>query len=119
MRFGTAERVDEATMKQFTPAPNRYNLLGDFDFRDPNNLNDRTGKLPKFAFGIKHNLKTSNQDVPGPGSYETDQYPMNQKNIAYWIGTDVRRDLGVPYSRDLPGPATYNLDQGPQGPYIS
>lgn len=57
MRFGTAERVDEATQKQFTPAPDRYNIQGDFDFRDPNNLNDRTGKLPKFAFGIKHNIK--------------------------------------------------------------
>lgn len=57
MRFGTGERADEVTMKQLTPAPNRYNIQGDFDFRDPNNLNDRTGKLPKFAFGIKHSVK--------------------------------------------------------------
>lgn len=42
----------------FTPAPNRYVILGDFDFRDPNNFNDKTGKLPKFAFGIKTTLKS-------------------------------------------------------------
>jgi len=36
-----------------------------------------TGKLPKFAFGIKPNFKVSNLEVPGPGSYEVDQYPMN------------------------------------------
>ena len=62
-------------------------------------------------------LKNSNQDVPGPGTYEVDMYPMNQKNIAYWIGTDVRKDLGVPYAKDFPGPGTYNhgadLDVGP------
>jgi hypothetical protein len=52
--------------------------LGDFDFRDSNNLTDvSAGKLAKFAFGIKPNIKPNNMDIPGPGSYETDQYPMN------------------------------------------
>ncbi len=58
--------------------------------------------------------------MPGPGSYETDQYPMHHKNIAYWIGTDVRRDLGVPYAKDYPGPGSY--DHGADlatGPHIS
>ena len=49
-------------------------------------------------------------DFPGPGSYETDTIPMNFKNIAYWIGTDVRRDLGVPLARDFPGPGYYEHD---------
>lgn len=76
-------------------------------FRDPN---EKTGgKLPKFAFGIKPVIKSMTQDVPGPGTYEVDQYPMNQKNIAYWIGTDVRKDLGVPNARDFPGPGSYDL----------
>lgn len=59
------------------PGPNRYQILGDFDFRDPNMTENGRGKLPKFAFGIKPVIKNSNQDVPGPGTYEVDQYPMN------------------------------------------
>lgn len=35
-----------------TPAPNHYNLRGEFDFKDPQNP-DQMGKLPKFAFGQK------------------------------------------------------------------
>lgn len=46
-------------------------------------------------------------DMPGPGEYEVDQYPMNQANIAYWIGTDVRRDLSVPMAYMYPGPGSY------------
>jgi len=38
---------------------------------------------------------------------------MNQKNIAYWIGTDVRRDLAVPYSHLYPGPGHYEPDDIP------
>jgi hypothetical protein len=77
------------------PGPGRYNILGDFDFRDPNQPNGETGgKNPKFHYGLKTQTKPTNADFPGPGTYQTDQYPMNQKNIAYWIGTDVRKDLG-------------------------
>lgn len=118
--IGLADRKEEITTSKFTPAPNRYNITGDFDFRDPLNLNDKTGKLAKFAFGIKPNVKNCNQDVPGPGTYEVDQYPMNQKNIAYWIGTDVRRDLGVPGAKDFPGPGHYEHGQQMHpGAYIS
>lgn len=101
-----AERQQDKTFAE-NPGPDRYHILGDFDFRDPNNIDDNKGKIPKFAFGIKPVIKSSTQDVPGPGTYEVDQYPMNQKNISYWIGTDVRKDLGVPYAKDFPGPGSY------------
>jgi len=32
---------------------------------------------------------------------------MYQKNIAYLIGTDTRKDMSVPYSHLYPGPGTY------------
>lgn len=114
--IGSSKRQEEAGFTKFTPAPNRYNITGDFDFRDPNNLNDKSGKLPKFAFGIKPVIKSTTQDVPGPGTYEVDQYPMNQKNIGYLIGTEVHKDLSVPNARDFPGPGSYDhgydLDTG-------
>jgi hypothetical protein len=51
--------------------------LGDFDFRDPTKPEERIGKLPKFAFGLKPNVRSSNMDTPGPGEYNTDKHPMN------------------------------------------
>jgi hypothetical protein len=119
-RMCKAVRKEDKTFVN-VPGPNRYQILGDFDFRDPNVAEDRNrGKLPKFAFGIKTVIKNSNQDVPGPGTYEVDQYPMNQKNISYWIGTDVRKDLGVPYAKDFPGPGFYEHGQQMHpGAYIS
>jgi hypothetical protein len=39
-----------------TPAPNQYDLKGEFDFKDPQNP-DKMGKLPKFAFGQKTAIK--------------------------------------------------------------
>lgn len=119
-KFGHAQRREEMTTAKFTPAPSRYHIRGDFDFRDPNNVDDKVSKVPKFAFGIKPVIKNPNQDVPGPGSYEIDQPNMSHQGIAYWIGTDVRRDLGVPYAKDFPGPGSY--DHGQQmhpGAYIS
>ena len=59
------------------PAPNRYKILGDFDFKDTTDTKNTTGKLPKFAFGIKPNMKPRGIDVPGPGTYETDTLPQN------------------------------------------
>ncbi len=58
--IGNAERQEDAAASMNTPAPNRYVILGDFDFRDPNNLNDKSGKIPKFAFGIKTMVKSQN-----------------------------------------------------------
>ena len=91
------------------PGP-QYNIPGDFDFPDPRNpddVNAPTKKKAKFAFGMKFNTRAKNLDMPGPGEYETDQIPMNHKNPAYWIGTDVRKDLGVPYAYMYPGPDHY------------
>ena len=59
------------------PAPDAYNILGDFDFRDPSNPDDKTGKKAKFFFGMKTNMRQKNLDMPGPGEYEVDQIPMN------------------------------------------
>lgn len=42
------------------PGPAKYKILGDFNFRDPNMTEGSTGKLPKFAFGIKPVIKNSN-----------------------------------------------------------
>lgn len=68
---------------------------------------------------MKPVVRDKNVDMPGPGEYETDQYPMNQANIAYWIGTDVRRDLAVPYSHLYPGPGNYDGDDGKKQPSVS
>lgn len=119
VRFGTSTRAEVAGAQMVSPGPQTYQITGDFDFRDPSKPDQKTGKKPKFAFGMKFNTKPRNLDCPGPGEYETDQYPMNQKNISYWIGTDVRRDLSVPYSHLYPGPGHYEVDEQKQGPYIS
>jgi hypothetical protein len=89
LRNGYAWKYDENKGGDFeaeksnntNPAPNAYTLLGDFDFKDPSRpiddvLHDR-GKHPRFAFGAKPNIKSKNQDFPGPAEYEVDQYPMN------------------------------------------
>ena len=101
-------RYEERGSFIMSPSPNRYNMLGDFDFRDPADLKGTLGKVPKFAFGFKAPIKPKGVDVPGPGTYETDSYPMNQKNIAYWIGTDGRRDMSVRNSAMYPGPGSYD-----------
>lgn len=100
-----------------------YNIPGDFDYPDPRNpdeVNAPGKKKAKFAFGIKINDRAKNLDMPGPGEYETDVIPMNHSNPAYWIGTDVRKDLGKPYSYMYPGPGSYeNDDYVPKGAHIS
>lgn len=94
--------------------------MGDFDFRDPTKPEERNGgKLPKFAFGLKPNVKSSNVDTPGPGEYNTDKYPMSQKNISYFIGNEVRRDAGIPFSHLYPGPGQYDIGLPNEGPFIS
>ena len=44
---------------------------------------------------------------------------MNHKNPAYWIGTDVRKDLGVPYAYMYPGPDHYYPEEQTQNPAVS
>ena len=53
-----AERREDTTFVGI-PGPDAYQILGDFDFRDPNIADDRRGKQPKFAFGIKPMIKNS------------------------------------------------------------
>ena len=78
-----------------SPAPNKYRPLGDFDFKNPNDP-DSLGKSPKFAYGTKKDIPARGIDVPGPGTYATDVAPLNNKNIAYWIGTERRKSLSKP-----------------------
>lgn len=61
----------------------------------------------KFCFGMNTKIRAKNLDMPGPGEYEVDMYPMNQKNIAYWIGTDDRKDMTPARSYMYPGPGSY------------
>ena len=70
--IGTSERAEEITTSRHTPAPNLYKIIGDFDFRDPSSLDRGSGKLAKFAYGMKPLIKPVNMDVPGPASYEVD-----------------------------------------------
>ena len=103
------------------PGP-QYNIRGDFDFPDPRNPDESNAvgmKKAKFAFGMKFNQRAKNLDMPGPGEYEVDCPPMNHKNPAYWIGTDVRKDLGVPYAHMYPGPGLYNTPDEIQGAAVS
>lgn len=78
IKVGNSLRYEEKGTFMASPAPNRYRVMGDFDFRDPADFKNGVGKIPKFAFGIKPPMKPRGIDVPGPGTYETDCYPMNQ-----------------------------------------
>lgn len=118
VKIGNSNRHEETGTFVKSPSPNRYQILGDFDFRDPTNADRTTGKVPKFAFGINLPVKTRNIDVPGPGTYEVDSIPTNQQNIAYWIGTDVRRALSVRNAHMYPGPGSHEVMEPNQGPYI-
>lgn len=121
--FGNSVRKEDSATNKSNPAPNTYQLLGDFDFRDPSrpagDILSYKGKTPKFHFGIKFDIKNKSLDFPGPAEYNTDQHPMNQKDLAYWIGTDVRRDMSIPYSHMYPGPGSYNHTEPNSGAHIS
>lgn len=101
------------------PGAGTYQFVGDFDFRDPTKPDERLGKVPKFCFGMKPVVRAKNLDVPGVGDNEVDQAPMWMKSVAYWIGTDLRRDLAVPYSHLYPGPGSYEVQQDIGGAMIS
>jgi len=109
IKIGSGLRSEETGSFTKAPAANRYQIMGDFDFRDPTNNDRSQGKLPKFAFGINLPVKTRNMDVPGPGTYETDSIPMNQQKLAYWIGTDVRKPLSVRNAHMYPGPGEHEV----------
>jgi len=64
------------------PGPNKYNLPGSFDFKDPNDP-EQVGKVPKFHFGMNTKARDRNLDMPGPGEYDMNVYPSNQANICH------------------------------------
>jgi hypothetical protein len=81
------------------PGPGKYQINGDFE---------RAQDRPKFHMGIKtHSFTGKNLDMPGPGEYETDVIPIHHSNVAHFIGTSVRSDLGVGKAYMYPGPGEY------------
>jgi hypothetical protein len=84
-----------------SPGPGKYEITGDFEKANTN---------PKFHMGIKaQNFNGNNMDLPGPGEYETDVIPIHHTNVATFIGTSVRSDLGVGKSYKYPGPGEYEV----------
>jgi len=85
--------------RMHVPAPGTYIINGDFE---------RGKEKPKFHMGIKtHSFMGKNLDMPGPGEYETDVIPIHHSNVAHFIGTSVRSDLGVGKAYMYPGPGEY------------
>lgn len=81
------------------PGPGKYQINSDFD---------KARDKPKFHMGIKtHGFTGKNLDMPGPGEYETDVIPIHHSNVAHFIGTSVRSDLGVGKAYMYPGPGEY------------
>ena len=89
-------------------------MVGDFDFKQGD---EQHGKQAKFAYGMKYELKQSNLDVPGPGTYNA-VFPANQKKeISYYHSTDVR--MKPESNSDFPGPGHYNPVELFKGPSIT
>ena len=87
------------------PGPGKYTLEGDFE---------RAVKNPRFHMGDKpQGFAGKNMDQPGPGEYETDVIPIHHSNVAYFIGTSVRSDLGVGKAYMYPGPGDYETQVDP------
>lgn len=106
VRMGTSVRVADTTHAG-KPAPNKYVIAGDFDFKDPNNREESLGKDPKFHFGMNSKTRDRNLDMPGPGEYDMNVYPSNQANIQHVLGSDYRKDMSVPNAHLYPGPGSY------------
>ena len=71
-------------------------------------------KQPKFHLGQKTtSFMGKNLDMPGPGEYETDVIPVHHSNVAHFIGTSVRSDLGVGKAYMYPGPQEYEVQVDP------
>jgi len=96
--IGNAKRSDMIVAAN-VPGPGRYIIKGDFEGAQ---------EKPKFHMGIKTQSFTGkNMDMPGPGEYETDVIPIHHSNVAHFIGTSVRSDLGVGKAYMYPGPGEY------------
>lgn len=106
VRIGTSIRANDQ-IHAGKPAPNKYVIAGDFDFKDPNNREESLGKDPKFHFGMNSKTRDRNLDMPGPGEYDMNVYPSNQANIQHVLGSDYRKDMSVPNAHLYPGPGSY------------
>lgn len=96
--IGLSERIDLIQAVNM-PGPGKYMIKGDFE---------KAQEKPKFHMGIKtQGFGGKNMDMPGPGEYETDVIPIHHSNIAHFIGTSVRSDLGVGKAYMFPGPGEY------------
>ena len=85
--------------KSNVPGPGNYAIPSDFD---------NAKEKPKFHMGIKvGGMIGKNLDMPGAGEYETDVIPIHHSNVAHFIGTSVRSDLGVGKAYMFPGPGEY------------
>ena len=70
-------REEQNQHEYIVPGP-EYDIQGDFDFPDPRKPEESKGKKKaKFCFGMNTKQRAKNLDMPGPGEYEVDQYPMN------------------------------------------
>lgn len=76
VKIGTSTRAEDKTHVG-KPAPNKYVVQGDFDFKDPNNREESLGKDPQFHFGMNTKTRDRNLDMPGPGEYDMNVYPSN------------------------------------------
>jgi hypothetical protein len=96
--IGNSKRIDMVLTDKI-PGPGTYNINGDFE---------KAQEKPKFHMGIKTtSFMGKNLDMPGPGEYETDVIPIHHSNVAHFIGTSVRSDLGVGKAYMFPGPGEY------------
>ena len=96
--IGNSLRTD-MVQKIKVPGPGKYVINGDFE---------KGMEKPKFHMGIKtQSFMGKNLDMPGPGEYETDVIPIHHSNVAHFIGTSVRSDLGVGKAYMYPGPGEY------------
>ena len=110
-KFDSHSRSMNSVKYEGPPGPGTYTLQGDFDFRDPMNPDDKTGKLPKFHFGNKVNGRAKNLDVPGVGNVEVDQAPLWMKNVSHVFGTGFRPEPYNAANVVFPGPGEYDPPQ--------
>ena len=86
----------------------RLEVPGSWTYQDITRDLEEKPKKAKFHMGTKTaSFVGKNLDMPGPGEYETDVIPIHHSNVAHFIGTSVRSDLGVGKAYLFPGPGEY------------
>jgi len=100
--IGNSLRTDMVNRAQI-PGPGNYQIRGAIEKSGVDN--------PKFHMGQNvGSFMGKNLDFPGAGEYETDVIPIHHANVAHFIGTGVRSDLGVGKAYMYPGPGEYEYD---------